>query len=230
VTIKKSKYDSLPNYHLKTGDLIMARRGEMGRCGIITENENGWFCGTGSLYLRPKDSKKSMFLLHCITNGATVEYLNHNAKGVTMKNLNKSIISNIPIIACSDEIILRFNLIVEKYDAIRLGIKENLQQIENLFYSVLQRAFSGKLNLDISIELDALLEEIDLQKPENDLYSILSNEEYVNSLLERLNTQDFENQDLYDKAKHAAFQLLKTDEILAQQYDETSKSLKLVIK
>jgi type I restriction enzyme S subunit len=75
-----------------------------------------------------------------------------------------------------------------------------------------------------------LLEEIDLQKPENDLYSILSNEEYVNSLLERLNTQDFENQDLYDKAKHAAFQLLKTDEILAQQYDETSKSLKLVIK
>lgn len=230
VTIKKSKYDSLPNYHLKTGDLIMARRGEMGRCGIITENENGWFCGTGSLYLRPKDSKKSMFLLHCITNGATVEYLNHNAKGVTMKNLNKSIISNIPIIACSDEIIIRFNSIVEKYDVIRLGIKENLQQIENLFYSVLQRAFSGKLNLDISVELDALLEEIDLQKPKNDLYSILSNEEYVNSLVERLNTQDFENQDLYNKAKHAAFQLLKTDEIIAQQFDQTSKSLQLVVK
>ncbi|TCO02195.1 restriction endonuclease subunit S [Natronoflexus pectinivorans] len=230
VTIKKSKYVSLPNYHLKTGDIIMARRGEMGRCGIISEKENGWFCGTGSLYLRPKDTRKAMFLLHCITNRATVEYLNHNAKGVTMKNLNKTIIANIPIVDCPEEVIIKFNAIVEKYDKIRLRVIDNLQQIENLFYSVLQKAFSGKLNLDVSILLDALLEEIDLQKPENDIFSIVTNEGYLLNLVKRLNNREFESQELYDKAKHVAFQLLKEEELIAQGYDEESKCLKLIAK
>lgn len=230
VTIRKKKYESLPNYHLKTGDLIMARRGEMGRCGLITENENGWFCGTGSLYLRPKNVQTSLFLLHCITSKAIVEYLNHNAKGVTMKNLNKSIITNIPIIDCPHNLINQFNQIVNKYEILKIRVLDNLQEIENLFNSLLQKAFTGKLNLNLALEVDALLADIDLHKPENDLYSILSNEEYVNSLVERLNTQKFENQDLYDKAKHAAFQLLKTEEIITQVYDESSKSLKLAVK
>lgn len=106
----------------------------------------------------------------------------------------------------------------------------SLKEINVLHSSILQSAFSGNLDFDVKTELDVLLKEIDLQKPENDLYSIVSNEEYVNSLVERLNTQAFENQDLYDKAKHAAFQLLRTDEILTQKYDETSKSLKLEVK
>lgn len=123
-----------------------------------------------------------------------------------------------------------FDALVRSIQIQREKIKKSLSEINTLYDAILQRAFSGNLKLNISIELDALLEEIDLQKSENDLYSIFSNEEYVNSLVERLNTQDFENQDLYDKANHAAFQLLKTDEILAQQYDEASKSLKLVVK
>ena len=101
---------------------------------------------------------------------------------------------------------------------------------KDFFNSILQRSFSGKLDLNVSVELDALLEEIDLQKPENDLFSIITNEEYLLSLVNRLNNQEFENQDLYDKAKHVAFQLLKEEERLAQEYDEQSKILKLVIK
>src|SRR5690606_21782726 len=100
-----------------------------------------------------------------------------------------------------------------KNKSLKTNLISNAEIVQSLFNATLQNAFSGKLNLDISVELDALLEEIDLQKPVNDLYSIVSNEEYINSLVERLNTQDFENQNLYDKAKHAAFQLLKTDEI-----------------
>lgn len=117
-----------------------------------------------------------------------------------------------------------------RFELFKLKLENSLLKSKELYNSLLQRAFSGKLKLNVSIELNTLLEEIDLQKPKNDLYSILTNEEYVNSLVERLNTQGFENQDLYDKAKHAAFQLLKADEILAQKYDETSKSLKLVVK
>ena len=99
-----------------------------------------------------------------------------------------------------------------------------------LFNSFIQLSFSGKLNLEVSVELDALLEEIDLKKNENDLFSIITNEEYLLSLVNRLNNQEFENQDLYDKAKHATFQLLKEEERIDQEYDDKSKSLKLIVK
>lgn len=39
----------LQTFMLRAGDIIMARRGEMGRCAIVTDRENGWLCGTGSL-------------------------------------------------------------------------------------------------------------------------------------------------------------------------------------
>ena len=66
-SINKKKYDSLPNYHLAQNDIIMARRGEMGRCAKITFKEIGWLCGTGSLFIRPKASINSTFLLYLLS-------------------------------------------------------------------------------------------------------------------------------------------------------------------
>lgn len=139
-------------------------------------------------------------------------------------------VKEIEISVPTKETQVSFDALVNSIQIQREKIIKSLSEINTLYDAILQRAFSGKLKLNVSIELDALLEEIDLHKPENDLYSILSNEQYVNNLVERLNSQDFENQSLYDKAKHAAFQLLKTDEILAQKYDEDTQSLKLVVK
>lgn len=61
LTVSNDKYLELPEYHLKVGDIVMGRRGEMGRCAVITEKENGWVCGTGSLYIRP--AKTGVFLI-----------------------------------------------------------------------------------------------------------------------------------------------------------------------
>ena len=52
LTVSEEKYHQLPQYHMKTNDVIVGRRGEMGRCAVVTERENGYFCGTGSLFLR----------------------------------------------------------------------------------------------------------------------------------------------------------------------------------
>ena len=47
LTISKEKFNELPNYHLRKGDVIMGRRGEMARCALVGEKEDGWLCGTG---------------------------------------------------------------------------------------------------------------------------------------------------------------------------------------
>jgi len=37
----------LAKHRLSPGDLLFARRGEIGRHGLVSERENGWLCGTG---------------------------------------------------------------------------------------------------------------------------------------------------------------------------------------
>lgn len=236
VTITELKYNSLPNYHLKNGDIIMARRGEMGRCGLITKKEDGWFCGTGSLYLRPKNNRVSVFLLFSLTNIGTIEYLNHNAKGVTMKNLNKSIISNIPIIKCPIELQEKFEKIYLKYDGLKSVLSHNLKEIENLLLSLTQKVFKGELNFNIDIELDALVREIDLEKKENDLSKISGDFAYLQRLVDKLNTQEYDEKEMYDKAKHGVFQLLKEGKKVEQIIDikkvddKEITSIKLALK
>ena len=53
-TIDPGKHKELKTYHLRTGDVIMGRRGEMGRCAVVAPEHEGYLCGTGSLFIRPQ--------------------------------------------------------------------------------------------------------------------------------------------------------------------------------
>ena len=52
LTVSNQKYEELSAYHLKIGDVVMGRRGEMGRCAVVPCD--GYLCGTGSLMIRAK--------------------------------------------------------------------------------------------------------------------------------------------------------------------------------
>lgn len=149
-SITTTKRDSLPNYIMQVGDIIMGRRGEMGRCGLVTEKEKGWFCGTGSLFIRPKKELiDSKFLYYFLTGDTTKKYLEENAGGTTMANLNLKIVNNIPAAIPSikeqRQIVLEVESRLSVCDKIEEMIEESLKQSEILRYSILKKAFSGKL-------------------------------------------------------------------------------------
>jgi len=149
-SITKQKRDSLPNYILKEGDVIMGRRGEMGRCGLVRKKEIGWFCGTGSLYFRPHPKMlNSLFLYYYLSSQTVKKYLDENAGGTTMANLNLKIVNDIPISLPS---LKEQQLIVDELeskltvcDKIEETISQSLQQAEILRQSILKKAFEGKL-------------------------------------------------------------------------------------
>ena len=43
----------LAAFKLSVGDVVVARRGEMGRTAVVGEREVGWLLGTGSVALKP---------------------------------------------------------------------------------------------------------------------------------------------------------------------------------
>ena len=87
----------LSTFKLKAGDIVMGRRGEMGRCAVVTDREAGWLCGTGSLVLRLPQCVYARFFVLLIGSPYVREYLGGSAVGATMQNLNQAILLSLVI-------------------------------------------------------------------------------------------------------------------------------------
>ena len=170
LTITKEKFNELPNYHLKKEDIIMGRRGEMARCALIGENENGWFCGTGSLFFRPNQKKVDpQYLYWQLSNQNTKSFLENEAKGSTMSNLNLTIVKNIPILISTlkeqEAIVYKVEQLFAFADKLEERYLKAKTMLDKLPQSILAKAFRGELveqdenDEDASLLLERIKEE-----------------------------------------------------------------------
>ena len=96
LTVSDDKYAELSAYHLKIGDVVMGRRGEMGRCAVVTDE--GLLCGTGSLLIRTKGKVTADYIQKIISFPSFKKTIEDMAVGQTMLNLNVPIVSGFQII------------------------------------------------------------------------------------------------------------------------------------
>ena len=98
-TVNDAAAERLAHHRLRDGDILFARRGEHGRCGLVTNQEEGWLCGTGCLRLRVRrDAARSRFLIRLLSTSGVADWLGLQSVGATMQNLNTSIIGRIPLV------------------------------------------------------------------------------------------------------------------------------------
>lgn len=89
VTINHEKARALSRHALRSGDIVVARRGELGRCALVASVEEGWICGTGSLLLRCKTSTVNpAFFQIVFASRGIADMLSLSSIGATMANLN----------------------------------------------------------------------------------------------------------------------------------------------
>ena len=96
LTISNEKYAELSAYHLQIGDVVMGRRGEMGRCAVVSNG--GLLCGTGSLLIRSKSTVTADYIQKIISFPSFKKAIEDMAVGQTMPNLNVPIVSSFQII------------------------------------------------------------------------------------------------------------------------------------
>lgn len=149
VTISREKATELSPYRLEENDIIMGRRGEMGRVAPVTNAEVGWICGTGSIIFRLKPEYDSFFYAQILSAPDIVHYLEDNATGTTMKNLNENIVKHIPVPKIKREmqkdIFSNLEAQTSVCDSIEQTIDISLRQAEALRQSILKQAFEGAL-------------------------------------------------------------------------------------
>ncbi len=148
-TITKEKADELCGYKLKNGDIVLGRRGEMGRSAPVTEDQNGWLCGTGSLIIRLYDGYDAAFYSQIIASHSSVQYLEENCVGSTMSNLNEKIVKGLPVPNYSKEdqqqIVAILVALLEKEQQAKEAAEQVIDQIDTMKKAILARAFRGEL-------------------------------------------------------------------------------------
>ena len=92
VTLTRKDAERLSAYALNAGDLVLARRGEVGRYALVTEREQGWLCGTGSFFVRLHQICDRKYLGLVFTDSRFRQHLQGESVGTTMTNLNQRIL------------------------------------------------------------------------------------------------------------------------------------------
>ena len=151
--VDETTRERLSSYVLHEGDIVVARRGDLGRCAVVTQSEDGWICGTGSFFLRIASSMFLPFFLLFFETSLCREQLMGGSVGTTMSNLNHAILKSIyfplPPIKLQQRIVSKVNELMALCDELEATEKE-LDALESHFFdylpkSILQAAVQGKL-------------------------------------------------------------------------------------
>lgn len=140
-TISKEKASELKNYLLKSNDVVFARRGDIGRCAIVSEAEQGFICGTGSLFVRFSEEIESIFIMYIIRCDSFSKHLISKAKGATMLNINSNTIADLRIPLPPLSLQQLFAQRIEQIEREKSEVQKSIQDLETLLASRMQYWF-----------------------------------------------------------------------------------------
>ncbi len=147
--VSPSTKKRLESYILRKGDVVIARRGELGRCAVVTEEEDGWLCGTGSFFVRLSSRIDEHYFTALFRSRALRNVLDQNSIGTTMSNLNHGILNALelflPPVQEQRKIMARADELATEVDRIRTNNQQRIKQLDTLKQSLLHQAFTGKL-------------------------------------------------------------------------------------
>ena len=84
------------DFRLKAGEIVMGRRGDMGRCPVVQSHQSGWLCGTGSMIVRGGNTDAN-FLQRVLSSPHVIAAIEATSVGSTMINLNQSTLAGLRI-------------------------------------------------------------------------------------------------------------------------------------
>ena len=143
-TITLEKAEELTSYRLEEGDVLLARRGEMGRCSQITTREAGYLCGTGSMFIRPlRNILEPAFLSALFSSRHMRHKLESVAIGTTLLNLNSSIVGGMLIPVPPIELQVKYALLLARLDAVNSILSRSVFESSAALSSIQSSMFLG---------------------------------------------------------------------------------------
>jgi type I restriction enzyme S subunit len=148
-TVSEATAKRLANYIMHEGDVVIGRRGEMGRCALVTEVEDGWLCGTGSFYIKPSDRCDMGYLVRYLRSESCRKQLEALAGGAVMPNLSNTALGGLsiflPPLREQKKVVNEIDALSEETQRLARLYERKHAALEALKKSLLHQAFTGKL-------------------------------------------------------------------------------------
>ncbi|MFD3910718.1 N-6 DNA methylase [Streptomyces sp. NPDC058603] len=96
--ITEQQAEGLDRFRLNCGDVVLARRGELGRCAVVREEQQGWVCGTGCFVLRPPTELNADYFAAYLRSPEARKWLEaHSTGSMTMKTISLNVLRELPV-------------------------------------------------------------------------------------------------------------------------------------
>lgn len=146
VAVSAGKVEALAAFALRRGDVVLGRRGEMGRAAVVGERDLPALCGTGTMVLRPRGGPDTgRFLARLLRTPRYVRMLTNAASGVTMPNLNQTAVASLRVPQVDDELLACVRAMELRLEEMYVNHACRAQTLDELFASLQHRAFRGEL-------------------------------------------------------------------------------------
>jgi type I restriction enzyme S subunit len=96
VSVPESVAKRISHHRLNVGDIVMGRKGDVGRSAMISPREDGWLCGSDSIAIRClSTSLDPEYLALALSTSMYRQQLSRSSTGATITNVNESILLNL---------------------------------------------------------------------------------------------------------------------------------------
>lgn len=146
--IQESDAERLSKHRLLAGDLVYSRRGDVERHAHVSEVEVGWLCGTGCLLVRPGSGcPSSLFVSLAVDRPESRAWVSQRAVGATMQNLNTAILSALPILLPTNDLLAAFSAVAGPMEDLTVQRAQESQTLAALRDLLLPKLISGELRI-----------------------------------------------------------------------------------
>ena len=138
--ISFQKYDELSHYALSEKDIILARRGDLSKCGIIQSSEMQ-ICGTGCFFMKLY-MINHFFFKFVYQSQMSQNYLLQDSIGQTMNNLNQKLLERLPFPLPSlkeqEEIVNKVETLLAKVTTLENQIQDRKSLSYKLIFGIIK--------------------------------------------------------------------------------------------
>ncbi|WP_327338656.1 N-6 DNA methylase [Streptomyces sp. NBC_01324] len=90
--------EKLERFRLRSGDVVLARRGELGRAAVVREEQQGWVCGTGCFLLRPPAGLDADYFAAYLRGAEARTWLEaHSTGSMKMRTISLDVLRDLPV-------------------------------------------------------------------------------------------------------------------------------------
>jgi len=154
--VSPARAEELGKHRLNRGDLLFSRRGDVARFALIDEKSEGALCGTGCLKAVPGKAHSPAYLAHLLQLDVVRTWLEQNAVGQTMPNMNTAILASLPLVVPDDRAEQeRIADILDSVDAKGTLLNEKRASYQTLKRGLMQKLLTGEWRVKVDADMAA---------------------------------------------------------------------------